>query len=309
MIVFLLFLLLSSPLAAQELTLVDSASAAVQANNFAEGRRLLNKAIAGGKDDAVVWEIMGFVGQGLKDSKLMIEAGSKLARLAPNNVLGWYFQSIGYHAVGRMDSLIPCAQRFCELDADGCSRTGIKAILKSFSQDSIGRLDSTFRTDDGLMQVILPKSWSARVEDDGKTYHWFVSHQLIRKAEDNFTEGITVRWVRRMSSSFPSVLEGKTDAPFLVGFWDAYVAGILNEQSPYYREVVDSVDITIGVWEGFVRTVDLQVREKSYRLRKLDVILAREDEVLTITLESPAFSWLAYRDRYQQALHSIQLPR
>lgn len=306
-ILLLLLLCLASPLASQERVLLDSATTALQAQRHEDARRLIDKAIAGGADNARVWELMGFAAQGIKDYNLMIDAGAKLAAIEPNNVQGWYFLTIGNHFLDRIDSMIPYARRFCELDSSLCAATGIGDIMTGLSQDPIGRLDSLFKTDNGAFHIQLPKGWFARVEDDGKLYHWFVSRQPITKAEDIFTEGVSIRWIRRLSKLFPAI-GNNTDARFLTSFWDTYIGGVQGRNKVYYRKTVDSTAMTIAGWTGLKRIVDMQAKERSYRLRMLEVIVAREDEVVTVIMECPLFLWPGYKARFEEALRSLRLP-
>jgi hypothetical protein len=168
-------------------------------------------------------------------------------------------------------------------------------------------LDSLFKTDNGAFRIKLPKGWFARVEDDGKLYHWFVSRQPITKAEDIFTEGVSFRWIRRLSKLFPAI-GNNTDAPFLTSFWDTYIGGVQGRHKVFYRKTVDSTAITLAGWRGLKRTVDMQAQEGSYRLRMLEVIVAREDEVVTVIMESPLFLWPCYKARFEEALRSLWLP-
>lgn len=306
--IFLLLLVLASPLIAQNSSNLDSARKALMERDYGKGRRLLEEALSAGANGVELWLMMSAAAHGLRDYRLMVTAGDNLSRLEPSSYVGWLYLTLGYHGLDRLDSLIEPAQRFCALNQGECHRAGIDQLLESLSQDSVGRQDSLFSTENGSLKVFLPKSWTTRVEDDGKVFNWFVSHQPITKATDIFTEGMTVRWVRRLSSLFPELSNKKADTRFLVSFWDAYVNEAIVKEKPFFRESTPERMVKIGEWSGFVRVVTKQVLKDSYRLIMFDVILAREDEVLSMIIECPEFVWPAYSNRYIRAVESFVPP-
>ncbi len=272
----------------------------MQKGKYVEAKALLEKCIVEGADNTETWHALGFVGQGLSDYALMERAGRRLALLDPNRVEGWYFQSISFARMKHYDSLVPVAKKMIQIDPKSGLRTKVDAILTSLSQDPLGSLDSTFCTPDSAVQLTLPRSWTAQITDDGKFLNWYVSLDLKHEDEDQFLSGVTIQWIRGLSSSFP--FDANTDADVMIDYWKSYLEGQQTDRTVFFQERIDSTPFQIGQWRGERITTDLQVSDKSYRLRKHDIVLARPDEVLTLTFETPSDACPVYRARFKSKI-------
>ncbi|MBC8124184.1 MAG: hypothetical protein H7X70_00490 [Candidatus Kapabacteria bacterium] len=285
----------------------DEAIKAMQKGNYAEAKALLEKCIVGGADNLDTWHAMGFVGQGLKDYELMERAGRRITTIDPLRVEGWYFQCISFARTRHYDSLVPVAKKMIQIDPKSGLRTKVDAILSSLSQDPLGSMDSNFCTPDCSVQLTLPRSWTAQLTDDGKLLNWYVSLDLKHEDEDQFLSGVTIQWVRGLSSSFP--FDANTDPEVIIDYWKSYQEGQQTDRLVFFQERIDSTPFQIGAWRGERITTDIQVSDMSYRLRKHDIVLARPDEVLTFTFETPSDAWPVYQSRFEAAIASMIVPK
>ena len=155
--------------------------------------------------------------------------------------------------------------------------------------------------------MTLPKSWTAQITDDGKLLNWYVSLDLKHEDEDQFLSGVTIQWIRGLSNSFP--LDANADTDVMIDYWKSYLEGQQTERTVFFQERIDSTPFQIGPWRGERITTDLQVSDKSYRLRKQDIVLVRPDEVLTLTFETPSDAWSVYRMRFEAAISTMIVPK
>lgn len=299
-------LVTASPLHAQTSPSFSEGIKAIEAKDYAKARTLLFKALDESANKEETWYALGFVGQYTEDFRLMIDAGKKVAELNPQRRDGWYFMATGYFQSGIMDSVAVPARKLIEIDRDVAERANLIKILQIMGQDEKGRADSTFSTPDKAISITLPASWSTKHVDDDKVKQWFISLEPVVADTDLFTTGATIRWVRRLGASFPTV-KGVTDPKALITFWRGYEAGQLGSFKIFRRERIDSGSISIGTWSGEMITEKLQLFENSYELTKFDIVMAREDEIMTIVLECPSQYWSVYRKRFEQALKSVRV--
>ncbi|MBU3700054.1 MAG: hypothetical protein FGM33_08610 [Candidatus Kapabacteria bacterium] len=281
---------------------------ALEAKDHVKARPLLMKALEEGANKEETWYALGFVGQYAQDFRLMIDAGKKVAELNPQRRDGWYLMSTGYFQSGIMDSVAMPARKLLEVDRDLAERSNMVRILKSLGQDDAGRRDSVFSPPDGVLSISLPSSWSVKHVDDGKAKQMFISLEPVVADTDMFSTGATIRWIRPVGEMFPS-MKGATDRAALITFWRGYEAGMMGGFKPHSRQVQDTSAITIGEWSGEMTTQRLQLYAESYELTKFDAILARKDEILTVTLECPSKYWPVYRQRFEKALRDMKAPR
>jgi tetratricopeptide (TPR) repeat protein len=287
---------------------IDSAIVAYNAKDFPKAKEWALKATAINGNLREAWEVLGFSAQALNDLPTVVSAGSRLTQIVPNERNGWYLQFIGFYRQERLDLALAPMRELCKIDPATCASSNIGLILKQISQDSLGILDSAFKTPDGSVQTTLPKSWNSTVRDDGKTMNWFVTLEPIKSDSDAFSVGATMRWVRAMTGSF--VIEEKNNnAPFLVDFWDQFIAAQMMGFTPHRRMLVDSLPISSGAWSGFVRTLDFQFKPEYPVQRRIEAILARKDEVFTYTFECDFPRWSVYEPRFRKAIVSMILPK
>lgn len=284
---------------------------AIEQKKYPQAKELLFKALEEGASKEETWYALAFAGQAMGDYQLATDAGKNLSELAPTRGEGWYFQCIGYYKRGVMDSVVPVAKKLMSVNTELAQRANIPKILAMLSQDSVGERDSIFKTpgikSDSTIAITLPASWSSKHMDDGKTMNWFISLEPVVSDNDLFARGVTVRWIRRLSKTFP--LDNNTDAEFLLGFWEAYTERLQSESKPVFKQSKGTSDITSGVWKGVVKTTELQAYVNSPRLTMFEVILARTDEILTIHLECPTDNWPVYEQRFRKALKGMELPK
>jgi tetratricopeptide (TPR) repeat protein len=281
---------------------------ALEAKDHVKARPLLMKALEEGANKEETWYALGFVGQYAQDFRLMIDAGKKVAELNPQRRDGWYLMSTGFFQSGIMDSVAIPARKLVEVDRDLAERSNMIRILKSLGQDEAGRRDSVFSSPDGALRISLPSSWSVKHIDDGKAKQMFISLEPVVADTDMFSTGTTIRWIRPIGEMFPS-LKGASDRAALITFWRGYEAGMMGGFKPHSRKVQDTSAITIGDWSGEMTTQQLQLYAEAYELTKFDAILARKDEILTVTLECPSKYWPVYRQRFEKALRGMVPPK
>lgn len=296
------------PLTAQTSQSYIDGIKAIDAKDYVTAKTLLMKALDESANKEETWYALGFVGQYTDDFRLMIDAGKKVAELNPQRRDGWYFMATGYFQSGAMDSVAMPARKLIEIDREVAERSNLIKILEILGQDDRGRRDSVFSTPDAAISITLPASWSTKHVDDDKIKQWFVTLEPVVADTDLFSTGATIRWVRRLGATFPT-MKGVTDTKALITFWRGYEAGQLGSFKIFRRERIDSTSLTIGAWKGEMITEKMQVFETSYELTKFDVLLAREDEILTIVLECPSQYWSVYRKRFEQALKSMKAPK
>lgn len=312
-LLLLLMMLASAAAQAQQTTSIrpseiDSAIVAYNAKDYSKAKEWALKATKINGNLREAWEVLGFSAQSLNDYPTVVSAGSRLAQIVPNERNGWYLQFIGYYRQERLDLALLPMRELCKIDPATCASSNIGLILKQISQDSLGALDSTFKTPDGSVKTTLPKSWHSTVRDDGKTMNWFVTLESIKSDSDAFSVGATMRWVRAMTGSF--VIEEKNNnAPFLVDFWDQFIAAQMKGFTPHRRVLIDSLPVSSGAWSGFVRTLDFQFKPEYPVQRRIEAILARKDEVFTYTFECDFPRWSVYEPRFRKAIASMTLPK
>jgi tetratricopeptide (TPR) repeat protein len=287
---------------------VDSAIVAYNAKDFAKAKEWALKATKLNDKVREAWEILGFAAQSLNDMPTVVDAGTKITQLFPTERNGWYLLFLGHYRQDRLDLAVAPMRELCRIDPAMCASSNIDKILLQVSQDSLGRLDSTFRSEEGAISVSLPKSWHSTVRSDGKTLNWFVTLEKIESDSDAYSVGGTFRWIRNISSSF-LIEEKNNNAVFLVDFWDQFVAAQMKGFTPHLRKVVDSTSISRDGWSGMVRTIDFQFKKEYPVQRRIEAILARKDEVFAYTFESDAQRWAVYEPRFKQAISSLILPR
>lgn len=286
---------------------VDSAIVAYNAKDFAKAKDFALKATRMNDQIREAWEILGFSAQSLNDLPTILAAGVQLSKLYPTERNGWYLLFLGHYRQERLDLAVTPMRELCRIDPALCATSNIDKILLQISQDSVGMLDSTFRSDEGAISVTLPKSWHTTSRSDGKTLNWFVTLEKIQSDSDSYSVGGTFRWIRNISSSF--LIEEKNNNPaFLVEFWDQFVAAQMKGFTPQLRKVIDSTATSRDGWSGMIRTVDFQYKKDYPVQRRIEVILARKDEVFAYTLECDSQRWTVYEPRFRNALTSLALP-
>lgn len=287
---------------------VDSAIIAYNAKEFAKAKEWAVKATAINSELREGWEILGFAAQSLNDLPSMINAGTKLSKLLPNERNGWYLLFMGYYKQDRLDLAVEPMKEICRIDPAMCSSSNIDKMLAQVSQDSIGRIDSTFMTKDGAVSIILPKSWHTTTRSDDKTLNWFVTLEKIESDSDFYSVGGVFRWIRNVSNSF--VIEEKNNnAAFLVDFWDQFIAAQMKGFTPHMRKVVDSTAFSRDGWSGMIRTVDFQFKQEYAVQRRIEAIVARKDEIFAFTLECELPKYVVYDSRFRKAIASLKLPK
>jgi tetratricopeptide (TPR) repeat protein len=295
------------PLTAQTSQSYIDGIKAIDAKDYTTAKTLLLKALDESANKEETWYALGFVGQYTADFRLMIEAGKKVAELNPQRRDGWYFMATGYFQSGVMDSVAMPARKLIEIDREIAERSNLIKILEILGQDDKGRRDSVFSTPDAAISITLPASWSTKHVDDDKVKQWFISLEPVVADTDLFSTGATIRWVRRLGTTFPA-MKGVDDMKALLTFWRGFEAGQMGGMKIFRREQIDSVAFRIGDWAGELLTIKMQLFENSYELTKFDIALARKDEILTIVLECPSQYWPVYRKRFEQALKSMRTP-
>jgi len=308
-----LLALVTQQLCAQQATAprpveVDSAIVAYNAKDFAKAKQWALKATTLNDQAREAWEILGFAAQSLNDLPTMISAGTKMTQIFPAERNGWYLLSLGYFRQDRLDLAVAPMRELCRIDPATCTSSSIDKILAQVSQDSLGALDSTFRSEEGGISVALPKSWHSTTRSDGKTLNWFVTLEKIQSDSDAYSVGGTFRWIRNISSSF--LIEEKNNNPaFLVDFWDQFVAAQMKGFTPHLRKIIDSVSISRDGWSGMIRTIDFQFKQEYPVQRRVEAIIARKDEVFAYTLECDSQRWAVYEPRFKKAISSLVLPK
>jgi len=281
---------------------------AIQRNDFTTARIELTRAVKDSVTNVEAWHALGFVGFKLRDYELIGNAGRHISDLEPSRYEGWYFQTIGYYDRKIMDSLAITARTLMEISPEKAREANIDKVLQGLSQDSVGLRDSIFSTPDNTVRITLPASWSTKFIDDGKTLNWFVSLERVRSDTDMFSTGVTIHWIRRISESFK--LDGNTDAPFLVGFWETYNENRPGVVRPFYRKRLDTTRFQRGdEWWGTIIMEELQLTADSHRLRKYGAIVARKNELFLCTMECPIENWPLYEQRFKKAFESIVFPK
>jgi tetratricopeptide (TPR) repeat protein len=302
----LLLLLITHELSAQALSSYDQAVAAIEAQDFAKAKTLLFKALSEGADKGETWYALGYVAQHTADFDLMVKAGREISKFAPDKSDGWYMMAIGHYQRGTVDSAVAPIRELMRVDRPLADSSNLSNLLEVMSQDVKGARDSVYATPGGKVKLTLPASWSTKHVDDEKTMNWFISLEPIQSDSDMYSTGVSVRWIRWMSASFPKLTDEKNTST-IVKFWRDFEK--LQQIDPYKRTVLDSSAITIGAWKGEMLTIRMQLFEQSYELMKIDIALARKDEVLTIVMECPARYWPVYVERFKRALKTAVLPK
>lgn len=284
----------------------SQAVAAIEQEDYPRARTLLHDVVRDDSTNAEAWYAMGYVGQMLKDDAMLLDASKRFATLSPERIEGWMWQVIVYNNRRQFDSIATPAMKVLAIDPEQAKAANLLPLLAALSLDDVGRRDSTFVLPSSGPIIQLPASWSLRSESTKHSLDWFISLEPVQSATDVFTTGVSAHWYKNISKALP--IGNNTDAEFLIGFWRGYVAAMKKDLKPYYKQRIDSTDIQIGDWKGEMITEDLQLDERTYRLRKFDIVLARQDEVVSLILECPIDYWTAYERRFRQAIRTIRLP-
>lgn len=194
-------------------------------------------------------------------------------------------------------------KKFLELAPNDKQAPEVRRYIKEMSQDSLGIQDSVFTNDSGTVSIRLPRSWYTNCTDDGKTLNFFVSLEPIKDSTDMFTVGCTINHIRRMSRTFD--LKGNTDGPFLAALWEQTLDSAYSLS--HKLEYVSKKKIRHQNWVGTITEIKRQQTPKTYKLSMFRVILAREDEVFVAVLEAPVEHWGAYKDRFLDAITSMNI--
>ncbi|MBK7578442.1 MAG: hypothetical protein IPI24_13635 [Ignavibacteria bacterium] len=295
----------------KSLDLIQRATSAYDAKRYGEALQLVDSAIATGIESTDALKLRGFIVQAQEDRPAMIATGKQLARIAPSNVYGWYFQAVGHLFMQNYLDFIPAAKQCCSIDTAICHSTKLDEMLASLSQDPIGVQDSTFTTIDRQIRVPLPKSWTTREMDDGKTLNWFVSLEPLRTMKDAFSVGVTVRWIRGFIADFKQ--KEKLTPNDVVVAWRGYLTSLSKGSEMYHDSTLDSGRVVRGAWIGMGRVVERTVIEHMspdlrYRLKMLDVTLSHNDDIITLTFECPEEQFSVWQPRFRKAFEAVQLP-
>jgi tetratricopeptide (TPR) repeat protein len=194
--------------------------------------------------------------------------------------------------------------RYLELDPASQRAAQVTGLLARIGFPVTGSSVSRFKDDEGKIAISLPAEWHRKASDDGKTLNMFISLQKVEKESDIFLVGATIRRLRRMSKSFENV---EQDGAWLAGFWTGMVEQGAKDYHAY--TVRSTRDITVGQYVGVLREVDLQMKKEFFPVRMYELILGHDDEVVTVTLESPAPLFPTYQPHFDHAIESLVIER
>ena len=158
-----------------------------------------------------------------------------------------------------------------------------------------------FKDEKRKIIIEMPKTWNLKTTDDGKTVQMFISLEYLIKETDNFTVGATIIKIRRMSKSYKHV---KSDED-IINVWGAAV--IESEKKHFKVEEIKTGHFNSGNYVGNIREIKFQPTESSHIIHMYKIILAYEDNLVTVTFEAPESKWHEYYKIFNRGMMSLYL--
>lgn len=237
-------------------------------------------------------------------ANLALEDLQRAIQIDSMNALAWLSRGEAYMAMDASDSAMWAWRRSLALDPQGQYASYINDQLVTMSADAMGLRDSVFMDNARQIAVTLPKSWHAVSSDDGSTVVMRIARQPIRSATEPYAEGMTIKYYRKASQFVTT----KNPTPQqIVTSWAASNAAAAKSLPGYTVIRVEPIVTTSG-WTGELREIVLQPAVEGYRIHQYEALLARPDELITITGEVAQPLWPAYNSRLLSAIRTIQLP-
>ncbi len=286
----------------------DSAVRAYNAKDFKRAIEWGLKALEINDASRDVWRVVGYSAREVSDYDLMVRAGARLIKIVPTERHGWYLSAIGNYRKGQYLESIEPMKELCRMEPATCASSGLNGILASFSQDAMGLRDSTFLIVDG-MSITLPKSWhrDVSINDSTGNVSAFVTLEDLTGGTDAFSAGAVFSWMRQIGETFRLDFK-ENNAESIVKFWTEIDAKQTAQLPLAMWNVTDSTSMKIGAWSGYTRTVELQLKSDPKPRTAIQCFLAKQDELLVLTLECGSPEWLIYRPRFRAALSTLKLP-
>ena len=156
-----------------------------------------------------------------------------------------------------------------------------------------------FKDEKKKIIIELPKTWYLKTLDDGKTVQMFISKELLLKTTDDFSTGVTITKIRRMSKSYTQISCDED----IVNVW---LAAMIEAEKKYFKvEVVRTGGYASGNYSGKIREIKFQPDENMAIVHVYQLIVAHNDNLVSITFESPEKKWDIYNKAFKHGLMSL----
>ena len=158
-----------------------------------------------------------------------------------------------------------------------------------------------FRDSNNQFFIKLPKSWSMKEKDDGKTAQLFVSREAIINKDDFYKVGVTITKIRNASTIFANT---GSDLD-LVKQWGSIV--IPPSQNIDVELHAFRGDVNIAGKTGFLVERSFVIKGFNVYTQEYRLILAKNNNLYDIVMEAPVMEFEIYREVFNEAINSLVL--
>ena len=156
-----------------------------------------------------------------------------------------------------------------------------------------------FKDDSKKIVIELPKTWYLKTVDDGKTLQMYVSQELLLKETDDFTIGVTITNIRRMSKTYTQISCDED----IVNIW---LAAMMEAEKKHFKvEEIRIGNYQSGNYKGKIREIKFQPDAKTGIVHAYQLIIAYNDNLVTLTFEAPDKKWSNYECAFKHGLMSL----
>lgn len=159
----------------------------------------------------------------------------------------------------------------------------------------------TYKDTEETIFIDLPRNWHYKINHDGKSTQMFISVDDLNYKNESIKAVVSITRIKEMSKSFSQI---KDDAD-IVKLW--YSAIKNAAQKHYLTEELKIEKLSLGNFKGIITESILQPVEQIAPRRTYQTILAHNDDLYTMTMESPAQEWDDYKEVFDRAIASIEL--
>lgn len=279
-----------------------------RAQTYARQKRIEEAILDYNRSIAIRPDIQAYIGRATAHistdrANLALEDIQRALQIDSMNALAWLSRGEAYMAMDASDSAVWAWRRSLALDPSGQYAKYINEQMVTMSADAMGLRDSLFMDQGRQIAVTLPRTWFAASADDGNTVTFRIARQPITSTTDAYSEGMTIRYYRK-ASQFVNVKNPNPQQ--MIDSWAA--SNLAASKSLHSYNVVRTEPLVINGWTGQVREIVLEPQADGYRVHQYEAMLARPDELVTITGEVAQPLWPVYNPRLLNAIRTINLP-
>jgi len=160
---------------------------------------------------------------------------------------------------------------------------------------------NTFSNPEKTVSIDLPADWHLQHNKEDRVMQMFISLEELVSDTTLFEIGATISKVEQVSKSYPSLI---TDHKIVIEWYTAYKR---NGYDYIEFEEVDLQEVTIGEYKGLRSELIFRKNQFSKKIHLLQFVLAHDNNLLSVSLESPTKTWDDYKDTFEKAIASMKL--